>query len=164
MATLTAMKFDTVDGADRMVGLLQGLQAQQLIVVQDAAVVSWPAGAKMPKTRQLTSTTGAGALGGAFWGMLFGLLFFIPFFGMAVGAATGALMGHFADVGIDDNFIKQARDKVTPGTSALFLLSTAEVPDRVAESVKGAGLQFELIASNLTSAQEAKLNEVFAEA
>jgi uncharacterized membrane protein len=164
MATLTAMKFDTVDGADRMVGLLQGLQGQQLITVLDAAVVSWPAGAKKPKTRQLTSTAGAGALGGAFWGMLFGLLFFIPFFGMAVGAATGALMGHFADVGIDDNFIKQTRDKVTPGTSALFLLSTAEVPDRVADSVKQAGLQFELIASNLTSEQEAKLNEVFAEA
>ena len=104
----------------------------------DAAVVSWPAGTKKPKTRQLNSTTGAGALGGAFWGMLFGLLFFVPFSALAVGAATGALMGHFADVGIDDNFIKQARDKVTPGTSALFLLSTAAVPDRVADELKAA--------------------------
>ena len=163
MATLTALKFDTVDGADRMVGLLQGLQAQQLIVVQDAAVVSWPAGAKKPKTRQLTSTTGAGALGGAFWGMLFGLLFFIPVFGLAVGAATGALMGHFADVGIDDNFIKQAQGKVTPGTSALFLLSAGAVPDRVAEAVKANGLHFELIASNLSSEQEARLKEAFGE-
>jgi uncharacterized membrane protein len=163
VASLTALKFETADGADRMVGLLQGLQAQQLITVQDAAVVTWAAGANKPKTRQLTSTTGAGALGGAFWGMLFGLLFFIPFFGLAIGAATGALMGHFADIGIDDNFIKQVQIKVTPGTSALFLLSSNAVPDRVAEAVKAAGLQFELIASNLSAEQEAKLKEVFGE-
>jgi uncharacterized membrane protein len=163
MATLTALKFDTPEGADRMSNLLQGLQQQQLIVVQDAAIVSWPQGAKKPKTRQLTSTTGAGALGGSFWGLLFGLIFFIPLLGMAVGAATGALMGHFADVGIDDNFIKQARDKITPGSSALSLLTGSVVPDRVSEEVKRAGLQFELIASNLSSEQEARLKEVFAE-
>ena len=44
-----------------------------------------------PKTQQLHSLTGQGALMGAFWGMLFGLIFFIPFFGLAVGAAMGAL-------------------------------------------------------------------------
>jgi uncharacterized membrane protein len=163
MATLTAVKFNTPEGADQTIATLQGLQQQQLITVLDAAVVTWPEGAKKPKTRQLTSTTGAGALGGAFWGMLFGLLFFIPLFGMAIGAATGALMGHFADVGIDDNFINQVRDKVTPGTSALFLLSTAAVTDRVADELKKRGLSGELIASNLSQEQEAKLKEVFAE-
>jgi uncharacterized membrane protein len=162
MTTLTAIKFDTPDGADRLEATLKELQQQQLITVLDAAVVSWPAGAKKPKTRQLNSVTGAAALGGSFWGLLFGLLFFVPLLGMAVGAATGALMGHFSDFGIDDNFIKQTRDKVTPGTSALFLLSTAAVPDRVAEEIKKRGLQFELIASNLSTEQEAKLKEVFA--
>jgi len=43
--------------------------------VLDGAVVSWPPDEKKPKTRQLHSTTGAGALGGAFWGLLFGLIF-----------------------------------------------------------------------------------------
>ena len=57
---------------------------------------------------------------GAFWGMLFGLIFFVPFFGLAVGAAMGALSGKFNDYGIDDNFIKQTRAKVTEGTSACF--------------------------------------------
>ena len=75
---------------------------------------------------------------GAFWGMLFGLIFFIPFFGLAVGAAMGALMGKFNDYGIDDNFIKQTRAKVTEGTSALFLLTSGAVMDKDRRSVSKA--------------------------
>ena len=94
-------------------------------------------GKKQPKTEQLHSLAGQGALQGAFWGMLFGLIFFVPFFGLAVGAAMGALSGKFADYGIDDNFIKQTRDKVTEGTSALFLLTSGAVMDKVAEAREG---------------------------
>ena len=161
MTTLTVLKFPTADGADMMLDRLQQLQLQQLITVQDAAIVTWPVGAKKPKTRQLNSTTGAGALGGAFWGMLFGLLFFVPFFGLAVGAAMGALAGHFAHYGIDENFIKQVRDKVTEGTSALFLLTSGSVIDRVVTAVKD--MQFEIISTNLSREQEAQLREAFAE-
>ena len=92
---------------------------------------------------------------GAFWGMLFGLIFFVPFFGLAVGAAMGALSGKFADYGIDDNFIKQTRDKVTEGTSALFLLTSGAVMDKLAEAVKGQ--KFEIISTNLTKEQEDQL-------
>src|SRR5437588_10568682 len=161
MTTLTVLKFPTADGADMMLDRLQQLQLQQLITVQDASIVTWPVGAKKPKTRQLNSTTGAGALGGAFWGFLFGLLFFVPFFGLAVGAAMGALMGHFANYGIDQNFIDQVRAKITPGTSALFLLSSGTVTDRVAEAVKGQ--QFEIIQTNLSKEQEDKLRADFGE-
>jgi len=161
MTTLTVLKFPTADGADMMLDRLQQLQLQQLITVQDASIVTWPVGAKKPKTRQLNSTTGAGALGGAFWGMLFGLLFFVPFFGLAVGAAMGALAGHFAHYGIDENFIKQVREKVTEGTSALFLLTSGAVIDRVAAAVKD--MKFEIISTNLSREQEAQLHEAFAE-
>jgi uncharacterized membrane protein len=161
MATLTAIKFSTVDGAEKMLSTLQDLQRQQMIQVQDAAIVTWPEGAKKPKTKHLSDMTGAGALGGAFWGLLFGLLFFIPFFGLAVGAAMGALMGHFARYGIDENFVNQVREKVTPGTSALFLLTSGAVVDRVASAVKG--MQFEIISTNLSKEQEDELREAFAE-
>jgi uncharacterized membrane protein len=83
-----------------MLDKIQSLQKMQLIKVQDAAIVTWPEGAKAPKTRQLVSMAGVGALQGAFWGMLFGLIFFIPFFGLAIGAAMGALSGKMADYGI----------------------------------------------------------------
>src|ERR1700693_1638720 len=158
---LVVLKFPTADGAMNMLGRLESLQKQQLITIRDGAILTWPAGASKPKTKQLTNMTGVGALGGAFWGMLFGLLFFIPFFGLAVGAAMGALMGHFANYGIDQNFIDQVRAKVTPGTSALFLLSSGAVTDKVAGAVKGQ--QFEIIQTNLSKEQEDKLRADFGE-
>ncbi|MGW8251610.1 MAG: DUF1269 domain-containing protein, partial [Anaerolineales bacterium] len=91
MATLTALKFSTPDGAQQMLDKVQSLQKMQLINIQDAAIVTWPEGKSKPKTKQLFSMAGMGALQGAFWGMLFGLIFFVPFFGLAVGAAMGAL-------------------------------------------------------------------------
>jgi uncharacterized membrane protein len=159
MAALTVWKFDTPQGAQDALNKLIDLSKQQLIQVNDAAVVSWETGKKKPKTHNHGSLTGQGALSGAFWGMLFGLLFFVPFFGLAVGAAMGALSGKFADYGINDAFIKEVRDQVTEGTSALFLLTSGAVQDRVAEAFKGVSAQ--LIQSNLTSEQEAQLAEDF---
>jgi uncharacterized membrane protein len=161
MATLTVWKFDTPDGAEGATETLADLQKQELIKVHDAAVVSWPQGKKKPKTRQLSGLTGAGALGGAFWGLLFGLLFFVPLLGMAVGAAMGALTGSMTDVGIDDDFINTVRQRVTPGTSALFVMTSDAVQDRVQEAFEGQ--KMELIATNLTADEEGRLREVFAE-
>jgi uncharacterized membrane protein len=161
MATLSVLKFDTPDGAQQMLTTLESLQKQQLIEVQDAAIVTWPADKKKPKTQQLHSMAGVGALGGAFWGLLFGLLFFIPFLGLAIGAAIGALAGHFSDYGIDDKFINSVKDKVTPGTSALFLLTSGAVVDKLAAAVKGQ--RFEIIQTNLSKEQEDKLRAAFAE-
>jgi uncharacterized membrane protein len=161
MATLTVLKFSTPDGAQTMLGKIQAPQKAELIKIQDAAIVSWPQGKKSPKTKQLVDLAGVGALQGAFWGMLFGLIFFVPFFGLAVGAAFGALGGKMADYGISDDFIKKTREKVTEGTSALFLMTSDAVQDKVLEELKGS--EFELIASNLTKEQEEQLKAAFAE-
>jgi uncharacterized membrane protein len=161
MAALTVLKFETADGAERALDIVKGLTKQQLITLHDAAIVTWPSGKKKPKTQQLTSMAGVGALQGAFWGMLFGLIFFVPFFGLAIGAAMGGLAGAFADYGIDDNFIKSVRNQVTEGTSALFLMTSDAVQDKVSQAFKGT--KFELIASNLTKEQEASLRAAFAE-
>jgi len=159
MATITVLKFKTAAGADETLDVIKGLTKQQLIKLQDAAIVTWPEGKKQPKTKQLANLAGAGALDGAFWGMLFGLIFFVPFFGMAIGAAMGALAGKFSDYGIDDDFIKSVRDQVTEGTSALFLMTSDAVTDKVVDAMKG--LDFELIASNLSHDEEAQLREAF---
>ena len=98
MATITGFKFDTVDGAEKMVDLVKDLSKQYLITLEDAATISWPEGKKKPKSKHLDDMTGPGAMGGAFWGMLFGLIFFVPFLGMAVGAGVGALVGHFSQL------------------------------------------------------------------
>lgn len=162
MSTMTVWKFPTATAAHEVESTLKSLQSQQLITILDAALVAWPEGAKKPKTRQLRSLAGAGALGGAFWGLLFGLIFFVPLLGAAIGAAMGAISGSLMDVGIDDKFIEQTRQQITPGTSALFLLSENAVVDKVSEAFKGS-FTGELIQSNLSGEQEAKLREVFAE-
>lgn len=159
MSTLTVFKFSTPDGANQMLTKVGELQKAQLIKILDAAVVTWPQGKKAPKTKQAINLPAISALDGAFWGMLFGLIFFVPFFGMAVGAAMGALSGKMKDYGIDDEFIKKTRESVTEGTSALFLLSTDAVKDKVLAELKG--MEFELIASNMTQEEEKELLAAF---
>ena len=48
---------------------------------------------------------------------------------------------------------------MTPGTSALFLLTLGEVPSRISESLPGDG--GELLHSNLDAEREARLREIF---
>lgn len=161
MSTLSVWRFDTPDGADKAVETLETLSVQQLVTVHDAATVTWPEGAKKPKTRQLANLAGAGALGGAFWGLLFGLLFLVPLLGAAIGAAAGALAGKLSDVGINDDFIRRTREQVTPGTSALFVLTSDAVVDRVREAFTGQ--RPELLFTNLSTEQENALREAFAD-
>lgn len=161
MATLSVLKFDTPGGAEEALDLMKSLQKQQLITLQDAAIVTWPEGAKKPKTKQLISLAGIGALNGAFWGMLFGLIFFVPLLGLAVGAAFGAFGASMADVGIDDDFIKKTKDKVTEGTSALFLLTSDATTDKVVEQMKQ--LNFEIVSTSLSKEEEDQLRVAFSE-
>ena len=161
MATLTVWKFDSVSGAERALALLERLQKEELVQLNDAAYVYWEEGKKKPKTEQLHHLTSAGALGGSFWGLLFGLLFFIPLLGMAVGAAMGALSGSMADVGIDDEFIREVRQNVTPGTSALFVMTSGQVVDKVIDEFKQTGAT--LISTNLSNEQDEKLRAAFAD-
>ena len=159
MATVTVLKFPTPEGANETLSRVVELQKKHLVKLHDAAIVSWPTGKKSPKTKQLVDLVGAGAMGGMFWGMLLGLIFFNPLFGMAIGATFGALGGAFQDYGIDDDFINRVRSQVTEGTSALFLMTSEAVVDRVADELKD--VKFEIIATNLSKEQEAKLREAF---
>ena len=102
---------------------------------------------------------GRGALGGGFWGLFFGLLFLVPVVGLAVGATVGAIVGSM--FGIDDHFINTVRDKITPGTSALFVMTTQSVGDRAVAAFQDVG--GELVSTDLSKEQEDHLLEVFAE-
>ena len=159
MATLTVWRFDSPDGAEQAEAILLRIAREGDIGIQDAATVSWPSDLNKPHTRHLTDLTGERAGWGALWGFLFGLLFFVPLLGTAVGAGVGALAGHFADTGIDRDFIRSVQDKVTRGTSALFLLSDHAAMGRV--KLEFAGMSPELIATDLSEEQEQRLREAF---
>jgi uncharacterized membrane protein len=67
-----------------------------------------------------------------------------------------------SDVGIDDDFIRQVREKVTEGTSALFALTSgATAVDKVVDELKQ--YDFEIISTNLPEEQEKQLREAFAQ-
>src|SRR3954453_8725480 len=149
MATLTAWKFDRPDGASQAMRTLKHPNNEGLIDVQEAAIVEWPVGEKKPKTRQLNDLTGRYALGGMFWGFLFGILFFVPVLGAGVGAAGGAIWGKMEDVGVDHDFINNVKEQVTEGTSALFLLTSGAIPDRIRQ--RFIGTDWQLIESNLSA-------------
>jgi len=159
MRSLVVLAFGDEDTAAEVRDELFEMQKQELITLEDAAVVVRRDDGKV-KVKQAQSLVGAGALGGAFWGMLIGLIFLAPVLGMAVGAVTGALGGKYTDIGIDDDFIKEVGDTVEPGTSALFLMVTQVQRDRVVEELK----QYdpELLQTNLSTEEEEKLREAFA--
>ena len=159
MATLTVWKFNTAEGAQEALTKLAKLQKEHIIDIKDAATVSWPKGKKKPRTKQALNLVGLGALDGAFWGLLFGLIFFCPILGVAVGASMGALGGSMRDYGINDDFINDVKSKVTEGTSALFLFTREVTLDKVEEAL--GGITAELIQSNLSHEEEAKLQEHF---
>jgi uncharacterized membrane protein len=129
----------------------------------DDAVIAHHEGDKI-KLDQGVSLTGAGAAGGALWGGLFGLIFLMPIAGMAIGAATGALAGKLSDYGIDDKFAKEVGAKVTPGKAALMLLVRSATADRVVAEMKKEHFGGELMQSNLSEEDEAKLRAAAAAA
>ena len=136
MSDLVVLAFDSESGAAGFGSEIQRMQKMKLLTLEDAATVVRHSDGKV-KVKQANNLVGAGAFGGAFWGMLIGLLFFMPWLGMAVGAISGALSAKFADIGIDDEFIKSVGSAITPGTSAIFLMIREATPDRVLEEIRG---------------------------
>ena len=89
------------------------------------------------KLHQMYNLTASGAVGGGFWGVLIGLIFMNPLLGLVVGAGAGAVAGALSDVGINDDFMKQLAEKLTPGTSALFVLVDSDLTDKVLDALRG---------------------------
>jgi uncharacterized membrane protein len=135
VAELIVLGFKDTTTADEVVPQLQELQTEALIQLADWARVIRREDGKI-EVRQATNTTGAGAAGGALLGAFIGLLFLMPLVGAAVGAATGAIIGHFADYGINDQFINDVSNQITPGSSALFLYVVEVTTDKVVERLK----------------------------
>jgi uncharacterized membrane protein len=162
MATLSVLKFNDPYGADRVLSALEGMHERQMITLEDAAVVSWPLGTNKPKTHELVRTTAVGVWSGGMWGLVLGFIFFVPLLGAAIGAAMGAFIGSMAEVGIDEDFIKEVRQKVTEGTSALFALTSgATAPEKIIDELRQ--YDFEIISTTLPEEQEKKLREAFAQ-
>lgn len=158
MADLVAIVFPSEAKAEEARKTVLELTKDYLITVGDAAIaVRSEDGVKL---NQLMNTTAAGAAGGSFWGLLVGVLFMNPLLGVALGAASGAIAGRLTDIGVNDKFMKELADGVSPGEAVLFLLVAKVTGDKVLERVRGIGGR--VLQTSLDNDAEAKLRDALA--
>jgi uncharacterized membrane protein len=159
MSDLVFIAFESEQKAEEVREKVLAMQKEYLIELSDAVVAVKDANGRI-KLNQLVNTTAAGALSGAFWGTLIGLIFLNPLIGMGIGAASGALSGKLTDVGINDEFMKNAAGALKPGTAGLFLLVRRMTTDKVLADLKGVGGT--VMRTSFDETKEAALREALA--
>jgi uncharacterized membrane protein len=160
MSNLVAIAYPNVQTAEEVRTSLGQLQTEKLIELEDMVVVTRNDKGKV-KLHQAVSPGGAAAAGGAVWGGLIGLLFLAPLLGIAVGAAAGGLAGSAADVGVDDNFMKELGSKLEGDSAALIVLIRSSTPDKVLPRISQYG--GEVIQSSLSNEREEELRHALGE-
>jgi uncharacterized membrane protein len=156
MADLIAIGYDDETTASAAAAEVHRLAADLVIQPDAVAAIRCDSDGKY----HVTTThhmVGGGATYGMFWGLLFGMLFFIPVFGMAIGAGLGALMGKVEKTGVNKEFIRQVREMLKPGTSALFLVVEKVTPDKAIAAMSQFGGT--VLKSSLSADAEHELQE-----
>ena len=138
MSDLIVIVYPTEAKAEEVRNRLIALQKEYLITLGDAVIATKTEAGEV-KLHQMMNMTAAGAAAGSFWGLLIGVLFLNPILGVAAGAASGAIGGALTDVGINDPFMKQLAESISPGSAALFLLVEEMTSDKVLAAIKGYG-------------------------
>ncbi|MCO5091050.1 DUF1269 domain-containing protein [Bosea sp. (in: a-proteobacteria)] len=156
MSDLVFIAFPTEQKAEEVRQKVLSLQREYLIELGDAVVVVKNDKGEV-KLNQMINLTTAGAASGALWGTLIGFIFLAPLVGTAIGAASGALSGKFSDIGINDQFMKDAASALQPGTAGLFLLIRKMTTDKVLADLRGSGGT--LIKTSFDETKEAELRE-----
>jgi uncharacterized membrane protein len=156
VADLVIIAYETEANAEAARKKLFDLQKEYLIELGDAVVaVRQPDG--NVKLNQLVNMTAMGAASGGMWGALVGMLFLNPLLGAAVGAGAGALSGRFRDIGISDQFMKDAASALNPGQAALCVLVRKVTADKVLPAMAEFGGT--VLRTSLSAEQEAKLQD-----
>jgi uncharacterized membrane protein len=121
--TLTVWHYDTAMGAAAGEVRLKDLQQQRAVHVVDEITVTWVPGADEPHLGHLLRQGPASIARGSMLGAMVGALLLAPVAGAAAGGGVAALAEQLRDTGIDQDFLEEVKDRITPGTSALLVLS-----------------------------------------
>jgi uncharacterized membrane protein len=125
MHKLIVIGFDDPLKASEFLLAAARLQRNEQIKLHDAVFIERDASGRSVVRETQDLTPQRGALGGGMWGLLIGVLLGGPIGGLIGGAASaggGALLGKLIDTGIKDGKIKELREAVPPGSTALALL------------------------------------------
>ena len=85
----------------------------------------------------------------------------MPLAGATLGAASGALGGKLADLGINDDFMRQAARTLQSGNAALFLLIRKMTTDKMLAALRGVGGT--VMRSSFDETKEEALREALAD-
>jgi uncharacterized membrane protein len=138
LSDLLVIEFPSEAKAEGVREMVLAMQKEYLIELGDAVIAVKDDRGRV-KLNQLFQLVAQGAVSGMLWGSLIGLLFMIPLAGAAIGAASGALGRRLTDLGISDDFMKQAARTLQSGNAALFLLIRKMTTDKVLAALHGAG-------------------------
>ena len=130
----TAWRFNGTEGADAAVLRLKQLDAQEVMDVQDMAVLRWPQYASGPQVQEHVTDEGSKA---------------------------SSLAKRMRKAGIDGGLLQAVKDDMQLGTSALIVLSADAALDAVAKAFDGQAM--ELIRSDLSVQQEDALRTAFSD-
>ena len=156
MSDLIVVAFKDEATAFEMRAELVKMQKEYLLEMEDVVVVTRSADDKV-QLHQAANLTALGAVSGGFWGMLVGLLFLNPIAGAAMGAGAGALSGSFTDVGINDDFMRELGQTLTPGSSAVFILARKFTTDKVVDKLAEFHAKGRILQTSLAKDDEASL-------
>jgi uncharacterized membrane protein len=119
VSRIVVIGFDSDEDARAALQTLRGVEKQGGIKFEDTAIVSMDAEGKVRVKNEASAATEVGAVVGGIIGGLAVVVF--PVAGIAIGAAMGAGIGAATGKGVPGEFVKEIKEQLTPGTSALFL-------------------------------------------
>jgi uncharacterized membrane protein len=121
MTDLIVVIFDDVEQAGEVLGSLKSLGHEGMANLKDSAIVIKDEDGEVHVQNKADSGEKWGALGGGLIGLMIASVFF-PIAGLAIGAGLGALVGKMAHLNVDQKMVKEVRDNLQPGSSALFVM------------------------------------------
>jgi uncharacterized membrane protein len=124
VTVLSAWTFGTHEGAAHSAAVVRDLVERGRVRVSEAVVVSWRLSERAPR---VTSVAADGELRQPeLLDLVVGVTYAIPLLQAAVGEGRIEQGSVLAGIGVDETFTNKMRDRLVPGTSALFVLSDAE--------------------------------------
>jgi uncharacterized membrane protein len=125
MSHILAVTFEDEEQGLKVLQSLKNLQSQDILKLDDAAVIVKDAEGKVQVKNLTESNVKGGAAIGGFLGLLIGGLLF-PVAGIALGLAGGALIGKSLGNGVDKKFVKDVQNSLNPGNSAILFIVSQE--------------------------------------
>ena len=159
---LLVISFDDPLRAQEFLIAAARLQNNDEIQLHDAVIIRREQDGTSHVRETTDVTPGRAGVGAGVWGLLLGTLFGGPIGGLVVGAASaggGALYAKLVDTGVKDATVKELREAVPPGRTALALLvshvSVAALQRELARFPNAALVETDLPPAAVNAVQEA---------